>query len=267
MLSGPTFDEKSKKWLTINSDLAIFPITSIYDGYNHLFMKEYLSRSINPHSRCLFLNDISNRFSINAHGTFVFDEYPNSLLQIQKFYMDVFNIKNRNHGYIQKLLPQNTITFPSTDGMPIIATFKKITGSNTAAILYPPRYQSRNYYDSFIEKIASNKITVLIPNTKRTCRSEDKLFLCEREIIGAVNFLRKNYGIKKIIITFPSFYFLAAKDLAVNNVIPDADFIFVETGDHNYGINPKNITNTKNKIYYLKHMNIDALVKIMGRDL
>ncbi len=268
MLSGPVIDEKSKKWITINSDMAIFTITSLYDGNNSIFMKELNKRSLNPLSRNLFINDVSNKFSINAHGTFVFDEYPDSILKIQKFFMDTFNIKNRNHGYIPKLLPKNTIIFPSSDGMPITATFiKPDNPANLALILYPPRYYSRTFYKSYIEKLASKPIIILAPNTKRTCRTENKLYLCEREIIGAVNYLKQNYKIKKIIILFPSFYFLAAKYITVNKILPDEVLIFAETRDNDYGINPEEIKNTANKIYYIKHMNVNKIIEIVENEL
>lgn len=264
MLSGPILDEESKKWLTINSNLAIFPITSIYDGYNHIFMKEYIRRNTNPYTRHLFLDDTSNRFSINAHGTFIFDEYPNSILKIQKFFMEVFNINKRNHGYLKKILPKDTIVFHAIDKMPIIATIKKPhKPTHSAIILYPPRYQNRTFYSSYIEKLAEKNILVFAPNTKRTCRSENKLYLCEREIMGAVNYLSQNQNINKVIIVFPSFYFLAAKSLIANNKLLNGVFVFAETGDHNYGVKPKNITNSSNKIYHLKHLNIQNLIKIV----
>lgn len=264
MLSGPILDEESRKWLTINSNLAIFPITSIYDGYNSIFMNEYIKRNINPYTRHLFINDTSNKFSINSHGTFVFDEYPNSILKIQKFLMKVFNINKRNYGYLKKILPKDTIVFYATDKMPITATIKKPDKpTNSAIILYPPRYLSRTFYKNYIEKLAEKNILVLAPNTKRTCRSENKLYLCEREIVGAVNYLRQNHNIKKVIIVFPSFYFLTAKSLIANNKLSNAIFVFAETGDHNYGVKPENIINKKNKIHHLKHLNLKNLIRIV----
>jgi len=131
MISGPVLSENSKKWITRNSNLAIYAITSIFDQkpgfppFHHLIMEECLKRSLNPNSRSYFIKDKNNPFSIYAHGTFLFDEKPKSLGKLQGFFEDVFEIKNRENGIIKKKLPNNTVYFKSTDGFPVVATFKK----------------------------------------------------------------------------------------------------------------------------------------------
>lgn len=60
MISGPLVSESSKKWITQNSNLGIYTITSIFDqkpGYpphHHLLMQECLKRSLNPFSRSIY---------------------------------------------------------------------------------------------------------------------------------------------------------------------------------------------------------------------
>lgn len=246
MISGQILQEDSRKYLTLNSNLAIFAIASIYDGSNHLLMKEYLGRSLNPFSRHLFLDDASNPFLIHAHGTFVFDEFPQSLDRIRDFFMDVFHVQNRPGCRIKARIPEYAVSFDSSDGLPVWATFRKPvakSGLSPAVILYPPQFLNRRYYHKLGERLIEKGIAFLAPNTKRTCRVEEKLVLCEREILGAIRFLTSDPDIdpNRIAVVFPSFYFLIARKMVENSEIPAKMVVFMETGQMNYGINPLEI--------------------------
>jgi len=271
MLSGPVLSEESRKWLTLNSDLAIFTMTNIYEGKpndppkHHLLMEECLARSLNPFSRSMFLDDKKNRFSIFAHGTFVFDEFPEILDKLQNFFSDVFRIRSKERGKIEQLLPDNTIYFPSTDGFPIAATFK-VPGLNMkkypAVILYPPQFRCRTFYDKIVNLFISRGIAVLAPNTKRTCREPRTLHLCDKEINGAINYLKslKEIDSQRIGILFPNFYYLAAENLMTNHALPVKTVIFMETGETDFGVNPRDIPGNGYDIQYLDEINFKKVL-------
>jgi dienelactone hydrolase len=277
MLSGPVLSESSRKWLTLNSDLAIFAMTSIYDAKpndppkHHLIMEECLARNLNPLSRSMFIDDKKNRFSIFAHGTFSFDEFPEILEKLQKFFIDVFAIKTRENGVIEELLPKYTVFYNSTDGFPIMATFKqpRLKTKMPAVILYPPQFMSRTFYEPVINSLIARGIAVLAPNTKRTCREARTLHLCEKEIGGAVNYLKnlKDIDPDRIAILFPCFYYLSARDLIERHVFPVKSIIFMETGDMDYGVNPREIKSDGYRFYYLDEIDFRKMVYLIKRAL
>jgi len=282
MLSGPVLSESSRKWLTWNSDLAILTITSVFDEKpgdppkHHLLMRECLARNLNPFSRSMFIEDKENRFSIYAHGTFVFDEFPESLVKIQEFFEDVFEIKTREKGVIDRLLPKHTIFFPSKDNFPVAATFKQPRISKNrekipAVILYPPQFRSRTFYDPVINPLISRGIAVLAPNTKRTCRALRTIHLCDKEIGGAVNYLKslKNIDPARIAVLFPPFYYLAARQLIESGDLPVKIVIFMETGGMDFGVDPGKIKNEKNgyKIYFLDGTDFNKMVYLLKKKL
>lgn len=272
MLSGPIMNEDTRKWLTINSDLALFIVVSKYEAPNYDLMREYYARSLHPLTRAYFIDNPEKKFVVENHGIYLFDTYPSTLPKTQQFFKDVFHIQSKNYGYLKKPLPANTVYIPSSDGFPFFATFAlpKYKISNVpAVILYPPRYQSRTYYDKLVNKLLSKGIAVLAANNKRTCRYADTEFLCDREIKGAVNYLLSSRKIdkKRTAIVFPSPYFLTGKSLVINNQLPLNKVIFVENGDINYGIVPQNIKKTHNKILYLPAMDFDKLAKLIEKEL
>jgi dienelactone hydrolase len=268
LISGQILREDSRKYLTLNSNLAIFPIASIYDGSNHLLMKEYLGRSLNPFSRHLFIDDAADPFLIQAHGTFVFDEVPQSMERIRDFFMDVFGIKNKTENRIRGAIPEHAVSIDSTDGFPVWATFRQPRLKSVrvpAVILYPPQFLNRRYYDGLNDRLVEKGIAVLAPDTKRTCRVEEKLVLCEREILGAIRFLASNPGIDpdRIAVVFPSFYYLIAKKMVENSEIPVKMVVFMETGRTNYGIRPINIDHGTYEFIYLDKPSLGRLKLIL----
>ena len=282
MISGPILSENSRKWLTQNSDLAIFTITSVFDEKpgdppkHHLLMRECLARNVNPFSRSMFIKDKENRFSIYAHGTFVFDEFPESLQKIQSFFEDIFEIKTREKGVIDRLFPTHTIFFRSTDGFPVAATFKqpgfiKNRGKMPAVILYPPQFKSRTFYDPVINRLIARGIAVLAPNTKRTCRELRTIHLCDKEIGGAVNYLKRQENIdpEKMAVLFPPFYYLAAQQLIESGALSAKIVIFMETGGMSFGVNPGKIKNEKNdyKMYYLEGTDFKEMIFLLKKIL
>ncbi len=268
MLSGQILRENLRKYLTLNSNLAIFTISSIFDGSHYLMMKEYLARSLNPFSGYMFIEKEQDPFSIHAHGTFAFDEVPDSMNRIQRFFMDVFGIDSPSGGKIKKKIPEHTIFFNSTDGLPIVATFRiprKKDRPCPAVILYPPQFKNRRYYDILNDRLLKKGIAILAPNTKRTCRAQETLHLCDKEIHGAIQHLIRNNHIddKRIAIVFPSFYYLVAKKMVENNEIPVKLIVFMEAGAKNYDINPKKIHHEGYEFYFLKKPSLGKLKYIL----
>lgn len=224
IISGPILREESRIWITKNTNLAIFNIASILDGNHYLLMEEYTARSLNPLSRNLLIEKKEAPFTLPAHGTFVFDEMPEILSHVADFFGEVFGIDEEEGGIIKNPVPENMITFFSTDNMPINATFRKPVGkSNTAAILlYPPESQTRLYYDDLINDLVRSGFAVLAPNTKRACRKKTKINLCDMEVNGAINYLKNDPEIdpEKIAVLFPGFYHFFAIKAVNNNELP-----------------------------------------------
>ncbi|MCK5220723.1 MAG: hypothetical protein KAR14_04020, partial [Candidatus Aminicenantes bacterium] len=224
IISGPILREESRKWITKNTNLAIFNIASILDGNHYLLMEEYTARSLNPLSRNLLIEKKETPFTLPAHGTFVFDEMPEILSHIADFFGEVFGIDEEAEGIIKNPVPENMITFFSTDNMPINATFRKPAGkSNTPAILlYPPESHTRLYYNDLINDLVRSGFAVLAPNTKRACRKKIKINLCDMEVNGAINYLKNDPEIdpKRIGVLFPGFYHFFAVKAVNNNELP-----------------------------------------------
>jgi len=171
IISGPILREESRQWLTRNSDLAIFNIASIIDGNHYLLMEEYTGRSLNPLSRNLFIEKEEAPFTLPAHGTFVFDELPEIQAHIADFFAEVFGIEEEAGGVVSNPVPENMITFYSTDNMPINATFRKPGGGEgkaPAILVYPPESETRLYYDDLIQILTERGFAVLAPNTKES---------------------------------------------------------------------------------------------------
>ncbi len=280
MISGPVLSENSKKWITRNSNLAIYTITSIFDQkpdhppFHHLVMEECLKRSLNPFSRSFFIKDKKNKFSIYAHGTFLFDEIPQSLNKIQNFFTDVFEIKNKENGFIREVLPKYTVFFKSTDGFPITATYKQPKAINNkipAVILYPPQFYNREIYKELIYQFIARGIAVLLPNIKRTCREQRTLHLCDKEINGAINFLkeRKDIDNNRIGIMLPSFYFLSAEQLIKDKKIPVKTIILMHFGRLDFGVKVEHILKNKNNydIHYIEKKNFDKMIYLFRKNL
>jgi len=274
MLSGPIMMEETRKWLTINSNLALFIAVSKYETLNYQLMLEYYARSLNPLTKAYFIDNKEKKFVVEYHGTYLLDTYPETVPMIQQFMMDVFKIPKKTNGYLKKPLPDNIVNTISTDGLPVFATFavpKDKKSDIPAVVLYPPRYHSRTYYDSLVNILLSKGFAVLAPNNKRTCRYKDKEseFLCDREIKGALKFLRSQKKIDKnrIAIVFPSAYFPVAKYMYINNQLKTKKVIFVQNGDMDYGIKPLEIKKDPDKIIYIKTPNFDKLVSIIEKKI
>jgi len=220
IISGPILREKSRRWLTRNTNLAIFNIASIIDGNHYLLMEEYTQRSLNPLSRNLIIEKKEAPFTLPAHGTFVFDEIPEIRGHIADFFGEVFGIEEEAGGVVINPVPENMITFYSTDRMPIHATYVKPAGNGKAPaiLMYPPESETRLYYSDLIRILTQRGIAVLAPNTKRACRKKTKINLCDMEVNGAIQHLQKDPDIdpRRIAVLFPGFYhYFAVK--AVNN--------------------------------------------------
>lgn len=272
MISGQILRENSRKGLTHNSNLAIFNIASVHDGSHYLIMKECLARSLNPFSRSFFIEKQEDPFSIQAHGTFVFDEIPDSLDRIQQFFMDVFGIFLKNEKLIDKEVLKNTVYLSSTDGLPVVATLKLPESPHhpvPAVILYPPQFKSRMYYDKLADRLAENGIAVLAPNTKRTCREPVKIHLCDKEIHGALQYILKDgrFDPSRIALVFPSFYFLIARKMIENREIPVKMVVMMEAGPNNYGINPRKMDHAGYCFHYLKKPSLGQLKYILLNSL
>ena len=235
IMSGPILREESRKWITKNSNLAIFNIASILDGNHYLLMEEYTARSLNPLSRNLFIEKEDTPFTLPAHGTFIFDEIPEIQSHIADFFAEVFGIENGAGGRIINPVPEHMITFYSTDNMPINATFRKpAEGSGLPALLiYPPESETRLYYTELIENLVERGVAVLAPNTKRACRKKTKINLCDMEVNGALNFLKNDPRIDrdKIAVLFPDFYHYFAIKAVNHNTLPVA-LIILMNFDH-----------------------------------
>lgn len=278
MLSGPVLSENSRKWVTRHTDMAIFVFTSILEGkpgdppHHHLMMKELLARSLNPLSRGWFLDDTVNRFSIYGHGTFLFDEFPESLGKLQSFFEEVFGITSRENGVFPQPLLKNMVYFASSDGLPVAATFRqpKIKNrKNPAVILYPPQFMNRRYYDGIVTPLITRGIAVLAPNTKRTCRAPRTIHLCDKEINGAFEYLKNMATIDsdRIALVLPSFYYLAAKHLMESGDMPVKTVIFMNTGGMNFGINPREIKADGYTVHHLDKVNFKKLTSLLKRKL
>lgn len=278
MLSGPVISEDSKKWITRNQDLAIFTITSIFDekpgqpAHHHLIMKELLKRSLNLKSKGKFISDRKNPFSIYAHGTFVFDEKPETILEITSFFSDVFGIKDPANGILKQSIPFHGVEFKSLDNFPVVGTFKVpglINRKIPAVILYPPQFQNRRYYNRMINSFVSRGIAVLAPNTKRTCRREGTLNLCKDEVGGAVDFLRNKSFIdmNRVGILIPSFYYLFAKKMFKEEMFPFKVVVFMETGEMNYKLDPKTFNSKKYKTAFLTRKDFEKILYFFRKEL
>ncbi|MEN8154101.1 MAG: dienelactone hydrolase family protein [Acidobacteriota bacterium] len=278
MISGPVVSEVSRKWITRNSNLAIFTITSVFDekpgepAHHHLMMEEYLKRSLNPMSRGMFIKDKKNPFSIYAHGTFVFDEKPESMELIKNFFKDSFRINRDENGNVDLSKPAYRVSFPSTDGLPVYATFKypkRKRDNIPAVILYPPQFRSRTFYNSVINRFVARGFAVLAPNTKRTCRREGTLHLCDKEINGAIEYLKKFEFInnESIGILLPSFYFLAGESFLKNNTIPVKLMVFMETGENNYKLKPSYFKSERTLIRYIDKIDLKKALYIFRKEL
>jgi len=224
IISGPILRERSREWITRNTDLAIFNIASILDGNHYLLMEEYTARSLNPMTRNLFIKKKETPFTLPAHGTFVFDELPEIQVRIANFFAEVFGIKKYADGIIKNPVPENMITFFSTDNMPINATYRKPQkGSDIPALLiYPPESQTRLFYSDLIDILVKRGFAVLAPNTKRACRKKTKINLCDMEVNGALNFLKKDPDIdpERIAVLLPGFYHYFAVRAINSNELP-----------------------------------------------
>jgi len=272
MISGQILREDSRKWLTRNSDLAIFCISSIHDGSHHLLMKEYLARNLNPLSRHLFIDKPDDPFSIQAHGTFVFDEVPRSMTDIAAFFKDVFALRPEDGGRLAVTQQENSVTITSLDGFPVTASFYPASGEDGSCpgvILYPPQFQSRLFYDRLAARLGRNGISVLAPNTKRTCRSADKLHLCDKEILGAVEFLRNRPEVdpNRLAVVFPSFYYLAAQKLVTHAELPVKLVVFMDAGSLDYDVNPLEIAAKPYKKVVLRRPNLGKLAYVLTEEL
>ena len=264
MISGQILREDSRKELTHNSNLALFTIASMDDGSHYQIMKECLARSLNPFSRSFFFRNPEDPFSIQAHGTFVFDEVPESLDRIQRFFMDVFGISIRKTKIINKDVLKNTVEISSSDGLPIMATLKLPESGDQplpAVILYPPQFQSRLYYDELADRLIKKGVAVLAPNTKRTCREPAKVYLCDNEIKGAIQYIQNDSRIDpdRIAIVFPSFYFLIARKMIENRELPVKMVVMMEATPKNYGVEPRKIDHSGYLFYYLREPSLGRL--------
>ena len=272
MLSGPIMNEENRKWITINSDLALLIMVSKYERINSLLMQEYLQRSLNPLSKAIFIDNKEKTFKVEYHGTYLLDTYPESIPQIQNFFIQVFDIQNKANGHLDNPLPENTVFFNSSDGLPVSATFvlpENKRKNIPAVVLYPPRFKSRTYYDGLINNLLSQGIAVLAPNNKRTCRYQDTEFLCDREIEGALNFLNANNKIDKsrTAIVFPSAYFLAGKLLLINHKLPMKKVIFADDDINSSDIDPREIKNSYYKIIYSRKPTFDQILAVIKSEL
>jgi dienelactone hydrolase len=272
MISGQILREDSRKWLTFNSDLAIFTIASVDDGSHFLLMDEYLGRSLNPHSRKYFISKESDPYSIQAHGTFVFDEVPETLDMVRRFFVDVFGLEPEDGGRLRGGDHRDVVTVSSTDGFPVVATFKPATAGtppHPAVILYPPQFQSRLYYTRIAERLARQGVTVLAPNTKRTCRVEEKLHLCDKEIHGAIEFLktREDVDPDRLAVVFPSFYYLVGKKMVTNGELPAKIVVFMDAGSMDYDVEPSSLDAGKYKLIHLRKSNLGKLSHLLIKEL
>ncbi len=163
IISGPILREESRKWLTTNTDLAIFNISSIMDGNHYLLMEEYTRRNLNPLSRNLFIEKKEAPFTLPAHGTFVFDELPEIQTYITDFFAEVFGIEEEAGGVVINPVPESMITFYSTDNMPINATYRKPEGLSPAPaiLLYPPESETRLFYDDLSRTLSERGFAVI----------------------------------------------------------------------------------------------------------
>jgi len=264
LLGGIIVSECTRRWLTLNAGLAIFPITSIHDGVNAELAREYMARSVNPLSRCWLIDDRDNRYGVHAHGTFVFDRFPESLEKLQIFYADVFGTQRdpRQVRIIAKTT--DSVTFPARDGMPLRGTYKKpVQGQPPypALILYPPQFYSRRYYDQAAYSLSQAGCCVLAPNTKRTCRAQETLALCDKEILAAVDFLRADTDIDnaRIGLLLPSFYFLFAKERVLRGDLPVGTIVLVDFGPNLYGIDMRDIAGPEYQMFYIYPHHIRTL--------
>jgi len=266
MLSGPIIMENQRKMLTINTDMAIFPIVSKYEGNNYQLMREYIVRNINPKSRFLVLDNKEKKFKVEEHGTYLFDTHPEIINMIENFLIDAFEIANQENGIIKNLIPLNAVEFRSTDGLSIFATFYSPRRKEAdTVLLLPPRYKSRLYYEDVATELNKLGLGVMAMNNKRTCRYSDEEFLCDREIKGALKFLTENNKIKKekIIIVAPSAYFIAVKKLIEQNELNIKKIIFVGKPDPNAYFNPEDLKSKYRNIVYAKSSNKRNLISMI----
>jgi len=257
IMSGPILRERSRSWLTRNSNLAIFNIASILDGNHYLLMEEYTARNLNPLSRNLLIEKKETPFTLPAHGTFIFDELPEVLSQIADFFSEVFEIKKEAGGIIKNPKPENMITFFSTDDMPINATFRKPEGKSgvPAILLYPPESHTRLYYNDLINNLVKSGFAVLAPNTKRACRKKKKISLCDMEVNGAIKYLQNDSDIdkKRIGVLFPGFYHFFAVKAVNGNELPVKLILLMDFEKFKNFINMDNIHKEKGPVVkYIK---------------
>ncbi len=271
LISGALTDLNSRKWITLNTDLALLFITSIYDSkptdpaHHHLLFLEAYMRSLNPFTDTFFIKDKSNPYGIYAHGTFVFDEKPEVMTKIASFLSKTLKSHSSTKRVtIKNYPPDNLVEFKSTDGFPVFATFLKGEFKKSGIIIYPPKFHNREYYYEMGHKLNKMGYNVLLPNIKRTCREHRTVYLCKRELNGAYEFVRKRISPRsKVILVLPSFYFLAGKVLIDKNHLKSKYIIFYETGMFNYGINPSKIKKQGYKLKYIHRLSIKKIVRFI----
>ena len=277
MISGQLADEHSRKWITLNSNLSVFVITSIFDSkptdpaHHHLLFQEVLRRSLNPNSRGYFIKDKENPFSVYAHGTFAFDEKPETISMIANFFDEIFykgkKIYSTKDNNIIDYPPKHLVEIKSIDGFPIYASLFKSTRKKRGPtiVIYPPVFRNREFYKNYALILSKKGVNVLLPDTKRTCREERTVHLCKKEINGIYNFLIKQEFVnkKKIFLFIPSFYFLAGKVLIEKEALKFKNVIFFETGMFNFKVNPTLIKRKSYNIHYLKRLNIKKIMRVL----
>ena len=265
MLSGSIITEGQRKVLTRNTDLAIFPVISKYEGNVYHLMREYYARNVNPVSRYLFFDNEEKRFKVEEHGTYLFDTHPEIIDLIGKFLIDAFEIKNISNGIIEKIPPLDTVEFNSTDKFPVYATYYEARDNSKAVLFYPPRYKSRLHYEEIGKKLKGKGVNVMIANNKRTCRYSDEEYLCDREIKGAVEFLIRNNRIKEdgIIGVFPAAYFIAVDRLLERKQMNLSKVILIGKPDANAYVDPVSLQNKFNNVIYIDSMDKNNLLKVL----
>ncbi len=271
MISGQVLSEFTRRWFTLNPSLAILNIASYYEGNHHFIMEECLARSLNPLSKNIFFTDKENKYSIWGHGTFSFDEFPHITAKIGDFLMKSLRSKKTSAKGFNEKFKDSRVEIISKDGFPVYATFKFKQDvkdkERQAVILYPPQFYNRRYYNSLIEKLYLKNFVVLAPNTKRTCRFNHKLHFCEKEVGGAVDYLKKYSFIKHKTVVFPAFYFKYAKKAVEEGQLDVDKIVFIKnTGMTNYGIDPNSIKSDKYQIEIMDNMDLERLFLLIKKE-
>ena len=110
---------------------------------------------------------------------------------------------------------------------------------------------------------------MLAPNTKRTCRVEEKLHLCDKEIHGAIEFLRARSDVdpNRLAVVFPSFYYLVGKKMVVNGEIPAKIVVFMDAGNMDYEVDPSSLDAGKYRLIHLRKPNLGKLSYLLIKEL